>query len=109
METIAMIKQHAQVRNEANVYKINSLATDIHFITKGTIQLFDGYMNLASDHEVNDIVGVQEFSEWITNKIKQKEEKEEEAKGNISKKGKDKDKDKAIKNKYYAIAKENTE
>mmetsp|Transcript_65438 Transcript_65438/g.141384 ORF Transcript_65438/g.141384 Transcript_65438/m.141384 type:complete len:94 (+) Transcript_65438:665-946(+) len=42
METIAVIKEHASLKTDSNVYKINSLATDLYFITKGQVQLFDG-------------------------------------------------------------------
>jgi len=121
MESIAIIKQHVQFKTDTNVYKINSIANEIFFITKGKIQLFDGYMNLCGEFEANEILGHKELTEYINIKLMNNNEKDDdENKSVISKKSASskkgtaldeigKSEERTIKRKHYAIAKENTE
>jgi len=62
LASIALIKEHSQVKTDSSVYKINANANEIYFITKGIIQLFDSHMNMVGNYETNDILGYNDLT-----------------------------------------------
>jgi len=47
------------------VYKINSIANEIFFITNGNIRLLDGHMNIMSVFKKDEILGMDDLNKYF--------------------------------------------
>jgi len=65
MDCLSIIKHHIELKSDYNVFKINSIASELFFVIEGNIQLFDSTLNLCGEYEVNDILGIKELNEYL--------------------------------------------
>jgi len=60
------------IKRDKKLFNINNFATNVFYITKGKVNLFDDLMQLQNDYEKDDILGFQEFEKYLRLKYKKK-------------------------------------